>query len=120
MVRFPGYAASLAPTTLPCPPPVPGSALALLVPGRSLGGGGEDWRVREADRRRGLWGAEDYKRTHPARGRCPLGPAPTRSGLRVSELIVPGLWGAPWVCGLGWAGVDALQGWGLPEAWGLV
>ncbi|KAI5929762.1 Pancreatic prohormone [Manis javanica] len=84
VVRFPGYAASPAPTTLPCPPPVPGSALALLVPGRSLGGGGEDWRVREADRRRGLWGAEDYKRTHPARGRCPLGPAPTRSGLRMA------------------------------------
>lgn len=65
--------ASVAPRTLPCSPPVPGPSAGVVGTRETVGGGAEGWGVREADRRRGLWGAEDYKRAvaegrgiHPA------------------------------------------------------
>lgn len=56
--------------------PVPLLYLALALASwarETVGGGAEGWGVREADRRRGLWGVEDYIRAmaegrgiHPA------------------------------------------------------
>lgn len=106
---------SLALTTLPCPTLslAPVSWLALQVPGRLQGGGCEGWRGREVDRRRGLWGAEDYKGARRRAGdTSSLRQAPAWS--RVNGLSLPQGLGDALGLGPGMGGsTDGLQDWGL-------